>query len=121
MAYHKTSSGAGKFLTDNRRIDPKYFNDAEENTLPGKKRKKYRPLRGLRNCLIVVLIFEILYCVAIFSNIPFIARLRSIYIGTAMDTFSHQWLATAFIPKDIIDEVVDRRNNSVNEIGRAHV
>lgn len=115
MAYHKTSSGAGKFLTDNRRIDPKYFNDAEENTLPGKKRKKYRPLRGLRNCLIVVLIFEILYCVAIFSNIPFIARLRSIYIGTAMDTFSHQWLATAFIPKDIIDEVVDRRNNSVNE------
>ncbi len=115
MAYHKTSSGAGKFLTDNRRINPKYFNDAEENTLPGKKRKKYRPLRGLRNCLIVVLIFEILYCVAIFSNIPFIVRWRDVYIDTAMGTMSHQWLATYFIPKDIIDEVENRRINSVHE------
>lgn len=115
MAYHKTSSGGGKFLTTNRRVDPRYLNHSEEAALPGKKQKKYRPLRGLRNCLIVVLVFEILYCLAIFSNIPFIARLRGIYIDTAMGTMRHQWLATYFIPKDIIDEVENRRINSVHE------
>lgn len=115
MAYHKTSSGGGKFLTTNRRVDPRYLNHSEEAALPGKKQKKYRPLRGLRNCLIVVLVFEILYCLAIFSNIPFIARWRDVYIDTAMETLSHKWLATYFIPKDIIDEVVGRRKISVNE------
>ena len=55
--------------------------------------------------LAILLALEILYCIAIFSNIPFIARLRSAYIETAMSTMSHHWLAEAFIPRDIINEV----------------
>ena len=106
MAKRKFSgSGGGKFLTDNRRIDAKYLS---KNT----GSKKYKPLKGLRVTLIVVLILEILYCVAIFSSIPFIRTLRDIYIDTAMSTMSHQWLATAFIPKDIIDQVVSRRDQA---------
>lgn len=77
-----------------------------ESRAGGRKEKK--PRNGWKALLIilaVILCLELLYCVAIFSNIPFIARLRSVYIETAMSTMSHHWLAEAFIPKDIIDEV----------------
>lgn len=46
------------------------------------------------------------YCTAVFSNIPFIKKWRGIYIETAMSTGKHQWLATAFIPGYIIDDVM---------------
>ena len=46
------------------------------------------------------------YCTAVFSNIPFIKKWRGIYIETAMTTGKHQWLATAFIPGYIIDDVM---------------
>ena len=48
----------------------------------------------------------LLYCTAVFSNIPFIKKWRDIYIETAMTTGRHQWLATAFIPGYIIDDVM---------------
>lgn len=111
MAKHKlTGSGGGKFLSDNRRVDAKYLSRD-----PYASGKKYKPLKGLRVTLILVLILEALYCLAIFSNIPFIRTLRDIYIDTAMSTMSHQWLATAFIPKDIIDTVVSRRDQAQEE------
>ncbi len=34
------------------------------------------------------------------------AALRSIYIDTAMTTMTHQWLATALIPGDVVQDVV---------------
>lgn len=70
---------------------------------PGKKKRRFR---GLKILLSVLLVLELLYCLAIFTNIPVIEKLRTMYIKTAMSTMSHQWLATAFIPKDIVDEVV---------------
>lgn len=84
-----------------------------------KKGKKTRSrLRPLKVFLSILLVLEILYCVGIFSNIPFIVNLRNSYIRTAMSTMSHQWLATAFIPKDIIDDVVTRTNQALeNQIG----
>ncbi len=78
------------------------------------KKKKSR-LKPLKITLVVLLVLEILYCIAIFSNIPFIARLRSMYIETAMSTMSHQWLATAFIPHDIVNEVVTRTTTAREE------
>ncbi len=60
----------------------------------------------------------ILYCVAVFSNLPFIAKWRTIYIETAMGTMNHQWLATAFIPDSVIDKVMlDRSNMEENQSG----
>ena len=35
-----------------------------------------------------------------------VARLRTLYIETAMGTMTHQWLATAFIPADVIKEAM---------------
>lgn len=80
---------------------------AKEREHSQKKQKSSKGGLGwLKVILSVLLVLEILYCVAIFSNIPFIAHLRDMYIQTAMSTMSHQWLAKYFIPKDIIDDVM---------------
>ncbi len=82
----------------------------------GKKRRKggarlkKKPHRKLRKVLIaiccVLLVFVILYLVFVYSNIPFIKKWRTIYIETAMSTFTHKWLATSFIPANVIDRVM---------------
>lgn len=57
--------------------------------------------------IVSILLFMVLgYCTAVFSNIPFIKKWRGIYIETAMTTQKHQWLATAFIPRYIVDDVM---------------
>ena len=59
--------------------------------------------------IVSVLMFMVMgYCTAVFSNIPFIKKWREIYIETAMTTGKHQWLATAFIPGYIVDDVMER-------------
>lgn len=63
--------------------------------------------------LSIILFFECAYATAVYSHIPFIEKWRTIYIETAMSTLSHQWLATWFIPKNIIDEVMDAVNADV--------
>ena len=90
-------------------VSPAALKDRREDRENPRRRKKKRS--GLKTAIIllsVVLCIEILYCVAIFSDIPFIKRLRNMYIETAMSTMSHHWLAEAFIPGDIVREVTDR-------------
>ncbi len=70
------------------------------------KRKFLKPLAII---LALVLLFEGCYFTCVYSQNPFITKLRNAYITTAMETLSHQWLATAIIPADIINEVVARR------------
>ncbi len=73
-----------------------------ERTAP----KSSKWMKVLVVVLSLILALEGIYCVAIFSDISFIRYLRNMYIETAMSTMRHQWLATAFIPGDIIDEVM---------------
>lgn len=54
-----------------------------------------------------LLVCALLYVTAVFSDIPFIEKWRAIYIETAMGTLHHHWLATAFIPKGVIDQVME--------------
>ncbi len=69
-----------------------------------KQRKRLQALAGVLSAL---LILASGYCVAIFTDwVPVFVTLRTMYIETAMSTMNHQWLATAFIPKDIIDQVL---------------
>ncbi|MEA4823658.1 MAG: phosphodiester glycosidase family protein [Clostridiaceae bacterium] len=76
-----------------------------EPEMPVKKRRLRWPWRvGIAAVLLIAL-----YLIAVFSPNAFIAKWRTIYIETAMSTKSHQWLATAFIPKSIIDEAVTAR------------
>ena len=74
----------------------------------GKKEKPARqkkPLKALAIVLTILLCLEGLYFLCIYSNIPFIVKYRTIYINTAMNTMRHQWLATYFIPNNVIDKV----------------
>ncbi len=57
--------------------------------------------------LTVVVVWTVFYLLFVFSSIPFFSYWRGIWIETAMTTGDHQWLATAFIPQSIIDDVMD--------------
>ena len=50
-----------------------------------------------------------MYCFVVFFPTPYIRKWRDIWIETAMSTMTHQWLATAFFPKSLIDEVTYAR------------
>lgn len=83
---------------------------------PGKHRKKRKKASGLKKLAVVlalILFVELAYCLVIFTDlIPPIARLRSMYIETAMSTMRHQWLAKALIPGDVVQDVIDRINQA---------
>lgn len=76
-------------------------------------RPKKRGLSRLKSTVLVLMILlicgQLLYLFCVYSNIPFIKKWRNIYINTAMTTYTHQWLATALLPKDMVDEVVAAR------------
>lgn len=73
-----------------------------------------KPLKILIILLIVLGLLASLYCVAVFSDIPFVAKWRNLYIETAMSTMTHQWLATKFIPASVIEEVMAQRQESLS-------
>lgn len=82
-------------------------------------KKSKSPLKVITIILVVLAILEAGYFTCVYSDIPFISKWRSIYIQTAMDTMRHQWLATAFIPQSVIDEVMAARDEA-KEIQQEH-
>ena len=75
-----------------------------------RRSERRRRRRRLRRFIALVCAFASLYLVCVYSNIPFIKKWRTIYIETAMQTMNHKWLATAFIPKSVIDGVMQGRD-----------
>lgn len=73
------------------------------------RKKQKRTRHGLRNAMIAAVSLVIVYCILVFSHIPFIEKWRTIYIETAMGTMNHQWLATLFLPQSVIDDVMNGR------------
>ncbi len=61
--------------------------------------------------IIFLLGTTILYPYMLYTDQPFIAKWRTLYIETAMSTMTHQWLATSIIPEDIIDEAMTTRDD----------
>ncbi|MBQ3356392.1 MAG: phosphodiester glycosidase family protein [Oscillospiraceae bacterium] len=55
--------------------------------------------------LCIVLFFEALYCFLVFTKIEPIKDLRDAFIETALSTMSHQWLAEAFLPKYMVEDL----------------
>ena len=78
-------------------------------------KKPRRPLRTLAIWLAVLLCLEGLYFFAVYTDNAFVSYWRTAYINTALSTMRHQWLATALLPKDVIQAVVDE-NAKVTEI-----
>jgi len=95
---------------DRRRVQQPAPAPAGKHGRKAKKAKKPKKKKSLgHRLLILFLVLAILaglYLTAVYSDIPFIAKWRTAYIQTAMNTLSHQWLATAFIPRSVIDKVV---------------
>ena len=84
--------------------------------------KTRKPKKGLNKKIViipaaVIVLLAALYLTAVFSNIPFIAKWRNIWIETAMTTADHQWLATAFIPASVIDKVMENKTTTSEIIG----
>ena len=98
----------GSRLAKNRAA---YLAQSGEAAVAAPRRKNpFKPLAIVLSCMLLV---EILYFVAIYSDNAFIAKWRNIYIQTAMETLSHKWLATAIIPPDIINEVMEQRREAL--------
>lgn len=95
---------------DRRRVQQTAPSPTGKHGRKAKKAKKPKKKKSIgRRLLILFLVLAILaglYLTAVYSDIPFIAKWRTAYIQTAMNTLSHQWLATAFIPRSVIDKVV---------------
>ncbi len=97
---------------------------AENRVVPGasgnvataeKPEKRSRRLKVLAVILGCVLAIEACYFFCVYSQNSFITKWRTIYIETAMDTLNHKWLATAIIPEDIIQDVMDQRAKALAE------
>ena len=56
------------------------------------------------------------WAIAAWTNCPGISDLRDIWIETAMTTGEHQWLATAFFPRSLIDQIMKRQVNEIDGI-----
>ncbi len=83
-----------------------------------RKKNKVRKKSWKKRLIILGVIIAVLaglYCTAVFSNIPFIKTWRDIYIETAMDTYTHKWLATFFIPESVINEVMAQKEAFIAE------
>jgi exopolysaccharide biosynthesis protein len=68
---------------------------------------------------IILIIIALLYPILVYSDTPFIKKWRTIYIETAMTTFTHQWLATLFMPNYVIDEVMYQ--NKIQHEGQSNL
>lgn len=79
-------------------------------------RLRHQKLRIFGHALLAILtVFSLVYMIALYSNIGFVKRLRTMYIQTAMETLNHKWMATAIIPGDIIDDVMLQKFQSSKE------
>lgn len=82
------------------------------------KGRVWQKVAAVAACILAAL--AIFYLLFVFSPIPFLRAMRNIWIETAMTTGEHQWLATAFIPGGIIDDVMaDLNNPGLTDLGGA--
>ena len=59
--------------------------------------------------IIGIILFYSLICIGLSP------KLQTIWVETAMTTYSHKWLATSFISQEKIDKIIS--SNQVNDIG----
>ncbi len=78
-----------------------------------KRLRRRKATRAVGIVTALIIFFTSMYCFLIYSSIPFIEKWRTIYIETAMGTMTHHWMAEAFIPQNVIDSVMNARENVI--------
>lgn len=104
-----------KIIDDDENIQWMEMNASQPEIKKRKHRHRKKSLE--KRCIrfgIVLCILVSMYLTVVYSSIPFIEKWRTIYIETAMTTNSHQWLATFFFPRSVIDEVMARRQQELD-------
>ncbi len=91
-------------------VDIDIENDDDHNEEQPKKKKKEGKVKAISVIALILSIIIFLgttgYVTILYGNIPFVVKWRNIWIETAMTTDQHKWLATAFFPERLIDEVM---------------
>lgn len=79
--------------------------------------KKKKRISRFTKLMIAVFLLILSYSVFVYSEVRPIADIRNIYIETVMTSGSHQWMATYFIPKNIIDKTMNKQLVVTKETG----
>ncbi len=103
--------------TDKEEIKEASPENAECSVEEEAKKKKKRLIKAIVIPSSVVAALVACYLVIAFSSIPFIAYWRTIWIETAMTTGTKQWLATAFFPESVINEVMKDFTTRTDVVG----
>ena len=98
-----------KVVEEERVKNPKRAKRRARRATKRRRRKKRSLAQLVTRWFVAAVLLAAVYCVLVFSNIPFIEKWRTIYIETAMGTMNHQWLATRFLPQTVIDDVMKGR------------
>lgn len=77
-----------------------------------KKPRKSHPV--LRKIALLLAVLLGMYAFVLWAPLPAVERLRNMYIETALSTMSHQWLATAFFPKSLVEDVRQQMRDAQN-------
>ena len=114
------SKRSGSMLAKNRAnpprtYTPQYAAAASAAVAEAPAVRKKNPLKVLALILAIILLIEVCYFVCVYSNNSFISKWRNIYITTAMDTLNHKWLATDFIPPEVIDGVMAEKQAALKQ------
>lgn len=95
------------YSDEDQELDEDMEPDPEPPKQKKKRRRRHPVLNAIAHALLVFLtVFSIAYLVAVYSDIPLVKRVRTMYIQSAMNTLNHKWMATAIIPGTIIDNVM---------------
>ena len=110
---NNTENPSDPFIVSFEELHDKNTGEAGRSSKSGIRRAKTGKAK-LRNHFlrlgITLSVIIIMYLTFVYSNIPFIAKWRTIYIETAMTTNTHQWLATLFFPEKVVAEVMLKYN-----------
>lgn len=79
-----------------------------------KTRKPRKSHPALRKIALLLAVLLGIYAFVLWAPLPAVERLRNMYIETALSTMSHQWLATAFFPKSLVEDVRQQMRDAQN-------
>lgn len=129
FGYEWNSTGNPPSIADGRRLNVIYdesitrrpgFHEHTARGIAGagfktkerrKRRRRQKAKKTIGIFAALVIFLTSMYCFLVYSSIPFIEKWRTIYIETAMGTMTHHWLAEAFLPQNVIDSVMNAREN----------